>query len=138
MEDLAKTAAGLGLPFRAREKIYNSRPAQELGLWAESLNGDNSFHKTVFKAYFAEGMEISKVSVLVELAESIGLSGAEARDVLESGSFSSAVDKDWSLARENNITAVPTFIFNQERLVGAQPYQKLKNLLEKHGTGKRQ
>ena len=38
MRHLRQTAAELGLPFGDREKTYNSRLSQELGLWAESKN----------------------------------------------------------------------------------------------------
>ena len=120
------------------ERIFNSRLAQELGLWAESLNNGSAFHDTVFKAYFAEGKDISNIQCLIELAQSAGLPEEEARTVLKSRSFSGEVDKDWSLAREKRITAIPTFVINQEKLVGAQPYQNLKTFLEKHGVYKRQ
>ena len=137
MRHLRKTAEELGLPFGKREKTYNSRLAQELGLWAESKNKGDVFHTAVFKAYFVDGKNIAKIPVLVDLAASVELPGEEAAEVLETRAFKAAVDADWNLSREKGITAVPTFVMNQDKLVGAQPYETLVKLLEAHGVKKR-
>ncbi len=72
--------------------------------------------------------------VLEDIAVSIGLDGKKACDVLEQRTFKSLVDTDWKLAAENTISAVPTFMINGERLVGAQPYDKLKSLMHRHNV----
>ena len=138
MRHLTKTAAALGLPFGEREKTYNSRLAQELGLWAESKDKGDVFHTAAFRAYFADGKNIAKIPVLVDLAASVGLPSEEAAAVLATRVFKAAVDADWNLSREKAITAVPTFVMNQDKLVGAQPYEMLVKLLEANGIHKRQ
>jgi predicted DsbA family dithiol-disulfide isomerase len=137
MRRLKKTAADLGLPFGERTKTYNSRLAQELGLWAESKNKGDVFHTAAFKAYFVNGKNIAKIPVLVDLAASVELPGEEAAAVLETRAFKAAVDADWNLSREKAITAVPTFVMNQDKLVGAQPYEMLIKLMESNGVKKR-
>ena len=137
MRRLKKTAADLGLPFGEREKTYNSRLAQELGLWAESMNAGDAFHAAAFRAYFAHGKNIGKMPVLLDLAESVALPREEAETVLATRAFKSAVDEDWLLSRDKAITAVPTFVVNQERLVGAQPYEKIEDLMAANGVKKR-
>ena len=137
MRHLRKTAGELGLPFGKREKTYNSRLAQELGLWAESKNKGDEFHEAAFKAYFVDGKNIAKIPVLVDLAESVELPGEEAEEVLATRAFKAAVDSDWNLSREKAITAVPTFIVNQDKLVGAQSYEMLGNFMEANGIPKR-
>ena len=52
MRRLKTRAAELGLPLGERKKTYNSRLAQELGIWAESKDRGDAFHMAVFKAYF--------------------------------------------------------------------------------------
>ncbi len=138
MRHLKKTASDLGLPFGERRKTYNSRLAQELGLWAEAMNAGDAFHAAAFRAYFADGKNIAKMPILLDLAESLGLSREEAETVLRTGAFKPAVDQDWALSREKAITAVPTFLMNQERLVGAQPYEKLEGLMVAHGIKQRE
>lgn len=137
MRRLRKTASDLGLPFGDREKTYNSRLAQELGLWAESKNKGDVFHTAVFNAYFVDGKNIAKIPVLVDLAASVGLSAGEAAEVLATRAFKSAVDADWSLSRERGITAVPTFVMKHDKLVGAQPYEMLERLMKANGVRKR-
>jgi predicted DsbA family dithiol-disulfide isomerase len=128
LDHLRKVAAACGLPFGMRSRTYNSRRAQELGKWAESLDKGEEFHLAVFKAYFADGLNIAKIPVLVDLAESVGLKGAE--EVLAKGTFKEAVDQDWRYSRSCGITAVPTFVANGRMVVGAQPYKVLEELIK--------
>ena len=125
------------MPYSQPEKTYNSRLAQELGLWAESKVKGDAFHKAAFMAFFVDGKNIAKIPVLVELAASVGLSPEEAREVITARTFKDAVDEHWSISRQKSITAVPTFVINQEKLVGAQPYEMLKRLLEINHVKKR-
>jgi predicted DsbA family dithiol-disulfide isomerase len=127
LERLKSVAADCGLPFGERTKTYNSRRAQEAGKWAESNNKGEEFHRAVFKAYFADGLNIASIPVLVDLAESVGLEGVE--DVLAKGTFKETVDRDWSYSRSCGITAVPTFVACGRRVVGAQPYNVLEQLV---------
>jgi len=127
LSHLKKAAADCGLPLGTREKTYNTRRAQEVGKWAESRNRGEEYHNAVFKAYFVDGRNIARIPVLVNLAESIGLEGAE--EVLARGTFQESVDEDWRYSRECGIAAVPTFMANGRRLVGAQPYEALEKLI---------
>ena len=79
---VSETEEDFGLPFRGSEKIYNSRLAQELGLWSESKNKGDEFHAAVFKAYFMDRKNIASIPVLVELAASVGLPADEAAGIL--------------------------------------------------------
>jgi predicted DsbA family dithiol-disulfide isomerase len=129
MGKLRRTADDLGLPFGDREMTYNSRLAQELGLWAESKNRGDEFLTAAFRAYFADGKNIGKIPVLLNLAESAGLLREEALKVLSARSFKDAVDADWMLSRGTGITAVPTLVMGLDKLVGAQPYDMLERLM---------
>jgi predicted DsbA family dithiol-disulfide isomerase len=128
LDRLSRVAVECGLPFGTRTKTYNSRRAQELGKWAETLNKGEEFHMAAFRAYFADGLNIAKIPVLVELAERVGLKGAE--EVLSKGTFKEAVDHDWRYSRTCGITAVPTFVAKGHMVVGAQPYNVLEELIK--------
>ncbi len=125
---LKSVAADCGLPFGDRTMTYNSRRAQEAGKWAESQNKGEEFHMSVFKAYFADGLNIAEVPVLVELTESLGLKGVE--EILSKGVFKEAVDSDWKYSRSCGIRAVPTFSANGRMVVGAQPHNVLEKLVK--------
>jgi predicted DsbA family dithiol-disulfide isomerase len=137
MGHLGQKAAELGLPFGERKRTYNSRLAQELGAWAESKNQGHAFHMAAFKAYFVDGKNIAKISVLLDLSSAVGLSRDEAAIVLSGRTFKTAVDKDWQLSKEKGVTAVPTFVLNRDRLVGAQPYHALEKMMIVNGVEKR-
>ncbi|MDA3895698.1 MAG: DsbA family protein, partial [Desulfobacteraceae bacterium] len=124
----------LGLPFGEVVNIYNTRLAQEMGAWAETENKGAAFHHAAFNTYFVKAENLAEQKVLEDIAVSIGLDGKKACEVLEQRSFKVQVDADWKLAAENAISAVPTFMINGERLVGAQSYDKLKTLMHRHGV----
>jgi len=134
MAHLKATAAKLGLALGDRKRTYNSRLAQEVGLWAETKGHGHKFHMEAFKAYFVEGKNIAQKDVLLNLIENSGLDPEEGKTIIENREFSDAVDSDWELSRAKGVTAVPSFFFGLDRLVGAQPYEALEKLLVNHGV----
>lgn len=126
-----------GLPYSRRTHTYNSRLAQELGKWADTQAGGDKLHDALYRAYFVDTKNIGDPEVLVTLAESVGLSGEEARAVLAERRFQDAVDADWRKSRQYGVTGVPTFVAGGYGVVGAQPYEALAQLLDKAGVPKR-
>jgi predicted DsbA family dithiol-disulfide isomerase len=137
MAHMKQAADELGLPMGEREKTYNSRLAQELGKWAESKGRGEEFHSAVFRAYFVDGKNIGLVNELINLVKSLDLPAEEARQVLEARSLREAVDREWSYCREIGVTSVPTFVMNQQGVVGAQPYEVLEELMKINNIRKR-
>ncbi len=131
---LKAAADELGLPLRDRSHTYNSRLAQELGKWAEKEGKGDAFHEAVFRAYFVEGKNIARIPVLVEVAESAGLPGGEAHQMLGSRMFKNEVDRDWQRSVSMGITAVPTFLVGRSAVVGAQPYENLEQIVRAGGA----
>jgi len=100
-----------------------------LSKWAEDLERDNAFHDAVFRAYFAEGLNIADVAVLKDLCQGLGLDPDEAERVLTERPYEQAVNDDWAYSRRLGITAVPTFLTAGRSVVGAQPYEILEKLV---------
>lgn len=128
-ERIKGVAAELGLLWSERSHTYNSRRAQELGKWAESLGQGEAFHAAVYRAYFGASHNIALPDQLISIVESLGLPVTEARLVLDERRFAAAVDADWDRARQLGITAVPTALWKGEILVGFQPYAAFQKLL---------
>lgn len=128
---LRQAAATEGLPLVLRTRTYNSRRAQELGKWAESQGAGDLFHQAVYRAYFVDDINIALIDELVVIAESIGLPTDEARKVIETGSFATAVDADWLRSRELRVTAVPTHLYEGKRLAGFGAYEDFERLIGK-------
>lgn len=129
VQELQATATRLNLPFNARTKTYNSRLAQELGLWAEDQGKGHAFHMAAFKAYFKDGTNIAGITALIKIAQQAGLDGEQAREILESRRYRENVDLDWADSRFKGVQAIPTFIMGKHKLTGAQPYEILEELV---------
>ena len=126
-----------GLPYGRRTHTYNSRLAQELGKWADTLPNGEPLHDALYRAYFVEARNIGDVDVLLEIVKSVGLPVEEARKVLVERSFSDAVDADWQRSRQYGLSGVPTFVAAGHGVVGAQPYEVLEQFLDKVGAKRR-
>mgnify|MGYP000049346005 FL=1 len=122
------------LPYSHRTHTYNSRLAQELGKWADTQPGGEAIHDALYRAYFVDGVNVGDVEALLKVAAAVGLDVEAAREVLESRSFSDAVDEDWAKSRQYGVTGVPTFVAGRQGVVGAQPYEALEQLLEQAGV----
>ena len=134
MRSLKKAAKENDLPFGHRTMTFNSRRAQELGKWAESLGQREAFDEAVFRAYFVDGHNIAEIPVLMSLIRSAGLDALDAERVLEEGRFRQAVDRDWAYSHERDVRAVPTFMVGDHRVVGAQPYETMERLVRAAGA----
>ena len=134
IENLRITAVNLGLPFGPRDKTFNSRLAQELGLWAEDQGKGEPFHMAAFHAYFADGQNLAKMNVLLRLARDVGLAEEAAEEILINRTYRDKVDRDWAESRLKAINAVPTFVMGQHKLVGAESYENLVHLVTHYGV----
>jgi predicted DsbA family dithiol-disulfide isomerase len=134
LEHLRSIADDLGLPFGDREHTYNSRLAQELGLWAETMGRGDDFHMAAFHAYFARGENLALPHVLLAIIDGLGLSRDQAEEILAKRSFAAQVDADWDLSRKMGVTAVPTCLLNGNKLVGAQSYGDLQRFAVSAGV----
>jgi predicted DsbA family dithiol-disulfide isomerase len=108
-----------------------------LGKWADTQPGGEAIHDALYRAYFVDNHNICDPEVLVEIAQSVGLSSEEARAVLGERRFKDAVDADWAKSRAYGVTGVPTFVADRYGVVGAQPYEVLEQLLERAGAKRR-
>lgn len=126
---LLQIAAAEGVPMAERTRTSNSRLAQELGKWAESLGKGDEFRRAVYRAYFVDGSNIGLAGELLKIAEAAGLPLAEAEAVLDLQSFAPAVDADWQRARELGITAVPSHLCDGKRLTGFSSYDAFVDLI---------
>jgi predicted DsbA family dithiol-disulfide isomerase len=134
---VVQIAAQEGLPYGLRTHTYNSRLAQELGKWAEEQPGGEAIHDALFRAYFVDGFNLAEIDRLVQIAGAVGLSEEEALDVLEHRTYRGRVDEDWDRSNELGVTGVPTFVFANRGVVGAQPYEALEELVIRGGGQRR-
>ena len=126
---LRAVAEETGLPLVRRTRISNSRRAQELWKWAESMGKGDEFRRCTYHAYFAEGRNIALLPELETIAEAAGLPRDDVYDILAQSLFADAVDADWDRARELAVTAVPFHLFGEKTLVGFHAYEDYLQLV---------
>ena len=127
--------AGLELNFDGILKQPNTLAAH--ALIAYSQTADDGAHadavaERLFKAYFIDGEFIGDLEVLVAIAAECGLNLEATRAVLSERAALDQIAAQDVNARQQGITGVPFFIFNQKvALSGAQPPDVLLEAMEK-------
>lgn len=119
-----------GLPYGERDKTYNSRLAQELGMWANTQSGGETLHGVLYNRYFVHNQNLADHDVLLSAVAEAELDEGEARAVLEQRSFSADVDAAWSRARSLRITGVPAFVAGGYQVTGYQPLDEMQSFIE--------
>ncbi len=97
--------------------------------WAESNGKQTEFQDAVYQAYFSEGRDIADRPVLLDIVAACDLSKEEAQKILNSNAFSKAVDLDWERSEALGIMVAPTYLINETKLAGPQPYETLEKLM---------
>ena len=131
-ENIRARGEALGFTFNMdkRARIYNTFDAHRLLHWAEDTGLQTVLKKALFKAYFTDGKDPSQHTVLVEAAESVGLSGDEARAVLTGDEFADAVREQEQFYLNAGIHSVPAVVINDRHLIsGGQPPEVFEQAL---------
>lgn len=134
---LIDAAEKAGLPLGRRTSTYNTGLAHELGKWADSQGKGDAYHNAVFRAFFAEGSNIASTSVMVDLAEGIGLSGKEAKKVAETRQYRDAVEADWKRSLEVDPEYIPSLLVKGQLLVNPQEYELFEQFMVENKVARR-
>jgi predicted DsbA family dithiol-disulfide isomerase len=125
-----QVAQAEGLAYGARTHWYNSGPAHEAAIWADEHGGGDAFRRAVYRAYFAENLNIASTDVLANIATNLGLDADGLRDALAKQHYHEEVQRQFQLAHEVGVNAVPAYVAGKYLLVGAQPYDVYRQLIE--------
>ncbi len=107
-----------------RSRIYNTFDAHRLLHWAQlqGLDPQKALKEALFKAYFTDDQSPASHEVLVQLAGSVGLDTARAREILASDDYADDVRQREQLYLDSGIHSVPAIIINERHLIsGGQP-----------------
>ena len=123
---------GLELRFD-RVRPTNTFKAHRLLAWARNSGLQTELKEALFSAYFHEGRLVSDHAVLCDLAQQVGLDGAQAGEMLNSDAFTTEVRNDEKRAAQIGVSGVPCFVFPQVRMAvsGAQPAEVLLEAMRK-------
>lgn len=120
---VTEAAKQVGLEYRlADAHPGNTFDAHRLLHFAASKQLDDGASERLMHAYFSESLAVSDHAALARLAPSFGITENEALTVLKSNAYSEEVRADEARAAAFGITAVPSFIIDENvGITGAQP-----------------
>ncbi|HEY6005312.1 MAG TPA: thioredoxin domain-containing protein [Anaeromyxobacter sp.] len=110
------------LPFHPRA-MPSAIAAEE----ARAEGGDAKFwamHDALFAASVLEPATIEKA------ASDAGVDAGKVRDAMASGKYKDRIERDQRLAQSLGATGTPTFFINGRKLVGAQPLEAFKLIVD--------
>lgn len=134
IDRMVATGRDRGLELRFdRIRPTNTFDAHRLLAWARDAGRQTDLKEALFNAYFREGWLVSDPMVLVDLAEQVGLDGAQAQDILRGDAYARDVRNDERRAVQIGVTGVPCFVFVKARFAvsGAQPAKVLLEAMRK-------
>lgn len=121
-----------GLEIKSGPTGINSRAALIGAKVAEAQGVGEQYHPIVLRGYWQEGLDISDLTVLADLAIQAGLERESFLKALNEPAYEEAVEQDVLQAYQIGLSSVPALIFQRKYLVsGAQPYDALVNVVEK-------
>jgi predicted DsbA family dithiol-disulfide isomerase len=89
-----------------------------------------AFDDAVFEALWVEGRDIGDADVLAEVAESVGLDGAEIRKAVADDELRTQLREAFEDAKAQGVTGVPTFAYGEHAARGAVPPEHLQRLVD--------
>ena len=108
------------LPFHA-----NAKPAAEAAMAANEQGKFWQMHDKMFSNQQA----LDRAS-LEKYAQEIGLNMDQFKSALDSGKFRAKVEADAAAGNEVGANGTPTFYINGKQLVGAQPFDQFKTVID--------
>jgi predicted DsbA family dithiol-disulfide isomerase len=130
MEALRPLADELGLALRVPPAPARTAKAHEAAAFAQARGVGPAMRDAIFAAYFADGRDIARIDVLVELGTALGLDASELKVVLDVDSLAPHIRAEQDAARRAGVEGTPTVVAgtgDEARwLVGARQFAELR------------
>ncbi len=137
VEDLARSTAGLGLPFRLPARPPETRLALLASEFARDCGSSDfqRFHRAVFRSVFSDASDIGDPEVLEAIADRAGIDLIGLRAALEDGRYERTLTETEAEAATYGISATPTVLIGPYKVVGAAPLDILRNTIARAADG---
>ena len=123
-----------GLPFRAPERVPNTRRALMTAEWVRRNQPDafTGLDRSLFTAHFVENRPLDDPEVLNELVTAAGGDAAAAERAVNAGEMTSALSESMTMANEIGVTGTPAWLINGRFLLpGAQPHDVIERVVQR-------
>ncbi|WP_049722202.1 DsbA family oxidoreductase [Gilvimarinus polysaccharolyticus] len=127
-DQMMQIATDLGINFEKLQERFtcNTFDGHRLVKWAGEQGLQTQMKQALFDAYFGKAEDVSKHDVLLHCVANLGLDTTQARAILDSDKYATAVRDDETTYQQAGVSAVPAFIINNKYLIsGAQEVDTL-------------
>ncbi|CAG0982685.1 Disulfide bond formation protein D [Anaerolineales bacterium] len=105
-------------------------PAAEASMCANEQNAFSEYHDKIFENQDKLGREL-----YTQIANDLNLDNVAFEDCLNTGKYKDLIQQDSDFALNLGVQSTPTFFINGLALVGAQPLEAFKQLIDKELAG---
>jgi predicted DsbA family dithiol-disulfide isomerase len=131
-EGVRRLGAQVGLQLKTHERLINSRPALQAAEFAREHGRFDPMHHELFRAYWDEGLDVSDLGVLRQVAERAGVDPVAMEQAVVANRFGDYLDARRAEAEELMIDGIPAHVIADRYLVmGAQPYDLFERVMAK-------
>jgi len=129
------TELGYAFNFPDDGRVYNTFNAHRLIHWSKEHGLQTQLKLALFDLFFQQQGNPSNQKDLLKCVKEVGLDNTRATEILESDSYVNEVTQDLNFAKNNGISSVPAFIFNNKYLIsGGQPVEIFVQALQQLET----
>lgn len=137
VDSINEMARDAGLEFDYSKVFHtNTFDAHRLTKLAMAKGGSalaDKMAERLYKAYFADALDLGDPEVLVKLGTEAGLDASDIKAMLEGKEYSEQVSLDERQAQMNRITSVPCFIIEDTVAIpGAMPKEQFIEVIKKY------
>lgn len=130
LEELRPRLEEMGRPFNPPTTMVNTQKAHLLAEYARDHDKMDEVRSALFRAFWAEGKDISKDAVLRSIAKKAGLDADAAMASVASGEHMERLNESINAANSLRVRDVPSFVVDRQRQIsGALPYLFLVEMI---------
>jgi len=131
-EEINERGKRYGLFFGPQQIMSNSRFSLMGGEFAKEHGCYHQYHEAVFRAFFTDCKNIGEMDVLLAAARECGLDEQAFKEALEQGVYLDKLKEATQMARDNWVTAAPTFMIEGHgNVTGAASIDSFREILAK-------
>jgi predicted DsbA family dithiol-disulfide isomerase len=123
--------------FSPPDWLRNTRRALAMAEYAREHDRLAPFRQAAFDGHWREGKNLEDDTDLRAIAEAAGLDATAALAAADDAAYLERVDGRQADARAAGVSGIPTFVLNEQRIVGCQPYESLANAASRAGIPRR-
>ena len=124
--------------MKMQDRTVNTRKVIAVAEWARDQGKLDVFRPLAMDAWWREGRDLEDDAVLADLAKKAGLDGDGAIAAARDPQYLDRIDERREEATARGVTGIPTFVIDDQGLVGCQPYDVLEEFVQAAGATRKE